>query len=343
MKIISVDAGAFSSQSNTHYGNFTFSKELIRFLQQIDRVNNYRFYLQKTDSFFQDSKGVVIKPKIGWLKLGISLREIISPSEVFLALNQALPWYCPGKKIVFCHGLAPLNFPKLYPDSQKRMKQQIRQMLQPSNWIVTGSQRLKNSLNDIYREEKRSKKPLNIKVLNYGIGQNFLNYKAAKRQPVILYVGSSHPIKNLNFLMTAFLQFINLPKFRHFKLQLVGVGNNFKPLPTLSPKVKIINYCQNRQLIRLYRQVSCLISTSLEESFNLPILEALSQKTPVVATKSATIPELEPYISLAANSPLEFAKTIAQAITRPKAINLTQLRKQFDWQYYVQELIKLYD
>jgi len=343
MKTVSVDAGALSGQSHTHYGNYTFSKELIQALLKYDQNHSYRFYLQEPSHIVPQKNSVVIKPKLGWLKLGISVQELNSPSQVFLALNQALPWYCPAKKIVFCHGTAPLDFPKLYPDSQKRMRKQIKQMLEKADWIVIGSKKLKTRLNDIYREETRGERSQKIKVINYGIGQDFLDYQHKKRLPKILFVGSSHPIKNLAFIFQAFAEFIKFPACRNYRLSIIGIKKPLNIPQQIRKQVEIVGHLQPKQLCLHYRQAQCLITASLEESFNLPVLEALSQKTPVVGTKSAIIPEFEPYVNIAPISPKLFAQEIKKTLEQPKRVDLKKLRQQFSWQHYVQKLQQLYE
>lgn len=343
MKTVSVDAGALSGQSHTHYGNYTFSKELIQALLKYDQNHSYRFYLQEPSHIVPQKNSVVIKPKLGWLKLGISVQELNSPSQVFLALNQALPWYYPAKKIVFCHGTAPLDFPKLYPDSQKRMRKQIKQMLEKADWIVVGSKKLMARLNDIYREEKREEGLLKIKVINYGIGQDFLDYQKTLKLPKIVCVGSSHPIKNLPFIFKTFAEFIKIPEYGNYRLSIIGIKEPLNIPKEIRKQVEIVGYLQPKQLCLYYRQAQCLVTASLEESFNLPVLEALSQQTPVVGTQNAIIPEFVPYVNIAPSSPKLFAQKIIKTVKKTKKIDLEKLRQQFSWQHYVQKLQQLYE
>ena len=124
---------------------------------------------------------------------------------------------------------------------------------------------------------------------------------------------------------------------------LVGVGFNFDIPKNLSKSVIIVAHAPQKNLIKIYQAASCLITTSLYESFNLPVLEALSQKTQVVGLKEALIPELEPYCWVEPSNLQKFAKTIIKAINKPKFINLPKLKKQFSWQKYLKQLTKLYE
>lgn len=344
MKTISVDAGALAGKQNSQFGTYTFSKELINALVKKKSKQHYRFYLQAKNQDIPAKNRVIIKKKLGWMKFWISFEELIQPASVFLALNQALPVYCPGEKIVFCHGDAPYFFPKLYPNDHQRINSQIKQMFKKANLIIVGSKKLKNSLTDIYRQEQGSTKNMpKIKIINYGLSEQFLSYQPQKRQPYLLFVGSSTPVKNLNLILAAFKQLLNLPGYNSFKLKLVGVGQHFQVPKELKKQIIIVPYAPKTKLKRIYARASCLVTASFTESFNLPVLEALSQKTPVVSTKSAIIPELKPYVIVCNSLAMDMAKKIKQAITQPKIINLNKLKKQFNWQTYVQELSNLYE
>jgi glycosyltransferase involved in cell wall biosynthesis len=350
MKKVSIDAGALSSDRSERFGNFVFTRELIKALKRYDQKNSYTIYLQKPVSSIPEMEnsipemekmGVVLRPRFAWLKGRVSFCELIKPNDVFLALNQALPWWCPGRKIVFCHGLAPLIYPKLYPDSQKRMRQQIMEMLDKANYIVVGSQKLADSLNDINREEKRT---ANIKVINYGIPTPFLDKNAVgKRKRFILSVSSSHPIKNHRLIVSAFAKLIQTSSFKSYKLILIGTKKiDYIPQKLLS-QVIVIPHAEHYQLLSYYQKAACLLTTSKYESFNLPVLEALSQNTQVVGTKGAIIPELTPFVNLAPEDSTGLATSIASAIKKPKAIHLGKLRTKFSWQRYVKKLTTLYE
>jgi glycosyltransferase involved in cell wall biosynthesis len=339
---ISIDGGALTKEQNKQYGNYVFTRELVAAFEKFDKANNYTLYLQNEVDYFPRLKKKVIKPKVGWLKLGISLAEFVNPQNVFLAINQALPFYTKAKKIVFCHGLAPIIYPELYPDSADKMRAQIDNMLKNADKIVVGSQRLKNGLNDIIGVGKSRAK---IEVINYGVGDIFLQTtNRFKRKKFLLYVGSNHPIKNLRFIFQAFLEFGKLPNYQNYKLILAGVNKSSVAIPKeIEQKTIVFEHLTQMELYKLYNETKCLVSASLYESFNLPVLEALSQNTMVVATSSAIIPELEKYVQIAANSPTEFSQTIKLAIEDPLTTNLSELKKQFSWQTYVKKLISLYE
>jgi len=104
----------------------------------------------------------------------------------------------------------------------------------------------------------------------------------------ILYVGNAYPHKNLERLIQAFSI---VRKTRNIKLVLAGDDKYFYPrLKKYSNEIGMeadiifFGEANDRQLISLYSQCSCLVFPSLMEGFGLPNLEVLScHKFPVAS------------------------------------------------------------
>lgn len=122
--------------------------------------------------------------------------------------------------------------------------------------------------------------------------------KMQLNEKYLLFVGTLAPRKNLKFL----LQIIPL-FFKHYNdYQLVIVGGKGwgkTDIPTIInqpnyPKDKIIftGYISNEELVMLYNSASCFVSTSLNEGFGLPQLEALACGCPVVTANNSAMTEV---------------------------------------------------
>jgi glycosyltransferase involved in cell wall biosynthesis len=282
---------------------------------------------------------------LGWLKLRVSLEEFINRKDIFLALNQAIPIFTKARIIAFSHGLAPLYFPGFYPDKREVLKKQTKEMLKRADLIVVSSEKVKSGFNDIY---KPSREVVNkIKVLPFGIPQPFIQKSNKyKKKKICLYVGMGHPVKNIQFIIDAFKQFSTGSKNIHYKLVLAGVNlNYFKTLNTTSIKNKVIviERVTGVDLLKLYNEAEILLSASFYESFNFPIIEALSQQTQVVALKSATIPEYKQFVNISNSSIESFAQSISNTVSNPKTIDLVKLYKIFSWQNFTKKLIGFYE
>jgi len=160
---ISVDLGA--SFGKGFFGTKIFSLNLKKALLKYDKNNQYFFYDEKT-----------VWPKIFWMKLGVSLKEWQLKPDVFLALNQALPFYFHKKAIVFSHGLSFYFFPKCYPKNVfDRLNNQLKEMIKKADKIVVSSKKVKDEFLLLFPKIEDK-----IYVLPFGIPFDCLKEKPRK-------------------------------------------------------------------------------------------------------------------------------------------------------------------
>ena len=130
-----------------------------------------------------------------------------------------------------------------------------------------------------------------------------------------------------------------LKKKPDYKLYLVTNSSRFD---NFHPKVETVRIQNRSKLKKLYKEACALLTASYYESFNLPVLEALSQNCPVVGLKSAIIPELKAYVSLANNQKEFVEKMLEAADAKSKTIDQNKLRHEFSWEKYIKTLRALY-
>jgi len=305
---ISVDGGALNQKNNRHFGTSVFSENLVAALKKYDKNNKYFIYT------FDN-----LKPKLFWLKGRVSVEEFTRKKDVFLALNQAIPLFTSGKIISFCHGLSYYFCPQYYSKKDViRLNEQLKEMIKKSNIIIVSSQKVKNELVLMYQYIKTK-----VVVLPFGIPFDMKRNKEKKRMKFFLYIGMDHPIKNIDFIKEAFKKFKGSKEFKDHKLILVTKN------------------CPRKKLCRLYKNAAALLTASHYESFNFPVLEALSQGCPVIGLKSAIIPELKPYVNLAGNIE-SFVEKMKKITKKPDARSISRLYGRFNWENYVKNLVKLY-
>ena len=114
-------------------------------------------------------------------------------------------------------------------------------------------------------------------------------------RPYVLYVGSRSHYKNFDGLLNAFRIVVSRDK----ELQLRIVGREFskqenKRISELNLTEHTINHgtVNDGRLAQLYRKSLCFVYPSLYEGFGLPLLEAMSCDTPVLAANNSCIPEV---------------------------------------------------
>jgi len=318
---ISVDAGALCGRE--HFGNYTMTENFIKAVNLFDNDNSYYLYgfcdkplWLKTNKNIQYLK---ISPKRFWMAGRVTLEEQFVRKDLFLALNQAIPVKTPAKIFSFSHGLSFHKYPKYYPEILiNKLEKQLANMFKKSSLIIVSSRRVKRELTELNPASEYK-----IKVIPFGIPFDMLNQPiCTNKEKYFLYVGMDHPIKNIRFIKSAFKKFTTNNHFTNYCL-------------------KIITDARRDQLKSLYQHATALLTASYYESFNFPVLEALSQGCPVVGLNSAIIPELKNYVLLA-NNLTQFTDAM-QIIANEKntAIDIGKLKEQFSWESYIHCLLKL--
>lgn len=340
---IAIDGGALTTNSLLHYGNFTVTYELLHALFRADTKNTYDIYT--IDDFKMNAPDnfhfIRLSPTRGWMKLRVSVEQAVTRPDVFVALNQALPFYTSGKIISLSHGLSFMKYSDFYPDSAKKMTQQLHTLYKKSDSIIVSSKKVKADFKKYLGDDKK------VVVIPFGIPTGFTEKSLRyKRKKIILYVGMGHPIKQLSALIESFKELTNDPLYYNYLLVLVGTTKEYVQsldIPSyISNKLLVIPHALPIELIKFYNEASVVVSSSFYESFNLPLLEALSQGTPTVALSSAVIPEMEKYVYVCADKST-LAQTIKKALTYGPSVNLKELHKNFNWDSFAKKLITLYE
>ena len=321
---ISIDGGALCENKN-RYGNYVFSRNLITALYLYDQRNDYTVYgfcmkpswLKERQRFRYQQ----IMPKRFWSSVRLSIEQIVHPNDIFLALNQAIPLYTSEKVITFCHGLAYYFYPQYYSKEDViRLNKQLKEIIKRSNKIIVSSQKVKDELVSINQLIDRK-----IQVIPFGIPfdmDNSIKRKVSKsKDKFFLYVGMNHQIKNIEFIKRACKEFKKNKKYKDYKLYNITT-----------------NLLRNK-LKKLYQSATALLTASHYESFNLPVLEALSQGCPVIGLKSAIIPELKKYVNVATNKKM-FVKLMIKAGNNTLKTNFSkEIKRKFTWKNYVKMII----
>lgn len=337
---ISIDGGGLCAPISTKFGNYTFTKNIIQALLRYDPRNSYSIYsfcsmpldLRLTSLW----KYKILLPTRLWMKLRVSVEEYLYRKNIFLGLNQAIPMYTHAKIISFSHGLSYYYFPHLYRESYARLTTQLIPMMKNSAYIVVSSEKVKAEMKEAYPWYKH------VVSIPYGVPFDMTNLDETMlpREKFFLFVGMNHPIKNIRFIIRRFLKFRSIRKYNDYKLLLVG-PIRIKNAPKNG--IKIISEVSRRELKKLYQQATAYLTASLYESFNLPVLEALSQGCPVIGLPSAIIPEFEQYVFIAESKDAFVNAMINATEGKNKQINTKKMNQLFSWEKYVNKLMKLYD
>lgn len=210
--------------------------------------------------------------------------------------------------------------------------------------------------------------PDKIAVVSNAVGEEFeknffseekleeVRKKYSLSRKFILYVGTLQPRKNLPKLLEAFSKIKE--KIPGYKLVLVGNRNahNFdKKIEeeifrnNLKAEVIFPGYVSQNDLPIVYRLASVFVLPSLYEGFGIPLLEAMSQKIPVLASDIAVHREIASEAASYFNSKSvdDFSEKLYNCIVnqnlREKQIQLGSERaKSFSWEKSAQKMLSIY-
>lgn len=149
--------------------------------------------------------------------------------------------------------------------------------------------------------------PERIRVVPWGIGDEFRPRPASEvepvlarlgiRQPYVLFVGAIQPRKNLIGLLDAFARVIAAADVAEHLVLAGPLMWDHEPIvarsraPDLAGRVHLTGYVSAADLPAVYAGARLFAYTSFEEGFGFPPLEAMAAGVPTVATRSSALVE----------------------------------------------------
>ena len=227
--------------------------------------------------------------------------------------------------------------------------------------IVTVSCHSKNEIMQVLRIPESK-----ITVISCGVSEEFGPHSALESQeaaktlgiqiPFFLYVGNLKPHKNVPTLLRAFAQLRKDSKLPH-SLLIVGDDARWKRSVVdeclrlgILDRTIFVPHVSQALLPRVYAAADLLVMPSTVEGFGLPVLEAMACGTPVVTSRTASLPEVAGDAALYFDpaSPEELAvqierilcSTELQASLRSKGMRRA---KQFTWRRSARRHIDVYN
>lgn len=279
---------------NNHYDLFT-TKEA---------ENDFQKYIaaQKNFNVYQPQSFIDKKIRARWRSYGITEKLNEHHVDVYHGLSNELPFNIKkfgGKKIVTVHDLIFLRHPKLYPliDS-KIYNKKFRHACDISDIIIATSEDTKRDIEKYYFTPESK-----IKVIYQSCDANYYLEASAEQiqntikthqlpDKFLLYVGTIEERKNLLTIVKALQSVKDIPlvvvgkKKKYFKEIMEYIREN-----KLKNRVIFLKGVSSIDLPIIYRLAEVFIFPSISEGFGIPIIEALTSKTPVITTKGGCFPE----------------------------------------------------
>ncbi len=199
-----------------------------------------------------------------------------------------------------------------------------------------------------------------IKVIHNGLNINFTvptnqnsPFEILEGKRYLLNVGSLEPRKNIQFLVELFIYIKdNCVEHKDFKLVLTG-GESWK-INDVMEKIKTCKYkndihilgsIEDKDLPALYKQAQAMVFPSTAEGFGIPVIESLSQGTPVVINNNTALTEFKEYGAMVLdNYDMDvWSKVINDIVenkTKVKKENIANLKNKYNWESSAKSFFK---
>ena len=195
--------------------------------------------------------------------------------------------------VVMVHDLIPINFPEYCaPPAKARHQRRMAEIIEHARLVITNSATTAAEVAD-YAALLNRKTPA-TQVAPLGIETAFFDDTQpwTPARPYFVCVGTLEARKNVAFLLAAWRRLAERLGSETPRLVLVGrrgweneaVIDHLQRSEAVIRLVHEVSDLSDRELARLVGGAAALLSPSLAEGFDLPVVEALAIGTPVIAS-----------------------------------------------------------
>lgn len=289
--------------------------------------------------------------------------------DVLHVPHHEAPLFSPSKLVVTVHDCVHLLFPQ--EDSSKfrfyRSYLQTKRVVESARHVLAVSKSTKEDLINIF-ETPQSK----ISVVHNALDERFafthtpderkhVLERYQLKDPFVLYAGKIRPHKNLHRLIEAFAvlksELIEDDKYKNLKLIIIGdelSKHQYLRLTVIrsgaQQDVRFFGFVPY-PILRVFYQCATLFAfPSLYEGFGLPPLEAMANRTPVIASNTSSLPEVLDDAAVLVNpeNVFDIARgmklILFDEVLRQKLIQkgIEQVAK-FSWKVAAQKVMQTYE
>lgn len=296
------------------------------------------------------------------MRLPLPVDLFTGPVDIFHSPDYVLPPLRQGKTVVTIHDLSFLRYPEgAEPKLRRYLSSVVPRAVSRADLVLGDSE---NTRNDII--ELLGVPPGKVEVLHPGVDEIFRVVEDERVLtevsslhgldfPFILTVGTVEPRKNLILLLDAYAALRKASDVPHKLVIAGGKGwlyeGVFRRVEELSldEDVIFLGFVADQNLPALYSLADVFVFPSLYEGFGLPPLEAMACGTPVITSRTSSLPEVvdEAGLMVPANDPDMLAETIGRVLNDPglgedlAKRGVSQARK-FTWQATGEKLLAIY-
>lgn len=305
------------SHDSTWGGPGIYTKEIVRALLEIDRVNEYvliypKFnlaernlgqYSARYDNVIETTTAWT--PRIGTIWEQFAVPPVARRHAIDVLFNPfwSVPYFARYKTVMIVHNTEFHTIPNVY-DWRTHLEWWIHDRF----WIHRADAVI--SISDVITDDLIKYVHLpreKLRLIYHGCNERFRRIEdgnaldAARKkyqlpEKFLLYVGMIFPQKNFINLVRAFhhirgdipheLIVVGKPRWKYDEeMRLIDELG-------LSDRIRFIEFVPNSELPEIYNLADCFIYPSLYEAFGLAGVEAIACGCPVAAARAAAIPEV---------------------------------------------------
>ena len=283
--------------------------------------------------------------------------------------HHEAPAFSPSRLVVTIHDCVHLLFPQ--EDSSKfgnyRKYLQMKRVVEGAKHVLAVSKSTKEDLINIFQTPESK-----ISVVHNALDERFaFTHTPEERRhvleryqlkdPFVLYSGKIRPHKNLHRLIEAFAvlksELIEDERYKNLKLIIIGdelSRHQYLRLTVIrsgaQQDVRFFGFVPYPILRVFYQSATLFAFPSLYEGFGLPPLEAMANRTPVIASNTSSLPEVLDDAAVLVNpeNVFDIARGMKLILSdeglRQKLIQkgVEQVAK-FSWKHAAQKVIQTYE
>lgn len=254
--------------------------------------------------------------KIWWEKYMLPQKAIEDGCDIFLSLYQSATILPDSiKHLMIVHDIIPKIFPEYLNNLRKKYYWSLTEKaIRKVDKIIAVSHRTEKDLVQKLEidPEKITVSHIDVDRIYKKIVSQASSWRIMEKyglHPGYIYSGGGLEVrKNVEGTIRAYNYLREKNKKLHFVEKFPELVISGKLMPELAPLVtdaqkivkklnltkfvKMLDFVPQEDLPALYKNASMFIYPSFYEGFGLPILEAMSQGTPVITSKTSSLPEV---------------------------------------------------
>jgi glycosyltransferase involved in cell wall biosynthesis len=249
----------------------------------------------------------LVSPWMAWRAIGrqmvrrpYDVVDVASAEGLFLGLRGLIGRRDRAAFVCRSNGLEQLNYARMVDDHVERLRRKswVRRIWYPVSRLsqVAAAARLADALlvlNDVDRAfalEHGWQRPQRVTVVPHGISARFLAEAPPPESPRgagLLFCGTWDYVKGITYLCVAIDRLHAMGE--QVRLTVLGPGVPQEIVlagfaAAVRPFVTVIDRVPEERVMEEYRRHDALLFTSTYEGFGLVVIEAMSQRLPVIAT-----------------------------------------------------------